>query len=86
MDKVEFERKNNSRVPFWAVAMIIALLGILSYQLTHDAAISELLFLILIALVIIKVVPAVLRLFAILAVAFVLILILLAWAGLVLGS
>lgn len=86
MSKVEFEIKNNNWVPFWAVAMIITLLGILSYQLTHDAAISELLLLILIALVIIKVVPAVLRLFAILAVAFILILILLAWAGLVLGS
>jgi len=86
MDKDWLVIKRKGSVPFWIIALILALLGILSYQLTHDAAISELLFLILITIVIIKVVPAVLRLFAILTIVLIFILVMLAWAGTTFGS
>jgi len=68
------------------IALIIALLGILSYKLTHDVAFSELLFLLLLGWGAIKLVPVAFRLFAILTITLIFILMLLAWAGTTFGN
>ena len=86
MANPEASGKSRQRVPFWLVAIVIALLGILSYKLTHDAALSELLFLLLLGWGVIKLVPIAFRLFAILTITFIFILIMLAWIGTVFSS
>jgi hypothetical protein len=68
------------------IAIMIALLGILSYQVTHDVAISELLFLVLLCIGIVKLVPIALRLFAILTITLIFILVMLSWVGVVVGN
>lgn len=86
MANPEASGKSRQRVPFWMVAIIIALLGILSYKLTHDAAISELLFLLLLIWGAVKLVPIAFRLFAILTITLIIILVMLAWMGTVVGN
>lgn len=86
MASPEASSKSRQRFPFWMVAVIIALLGILSYELTHNAAFSELLFLLLLGWGVIKLVPIAFRLFAILTITLIFILVMLAWIGTVLGS
>lgn len=86
MASPEASGKSRQRVPFWIAAVIIALLGILSYELTHDAALSELLFLLLLGWGVIKLVPIAFRLFAILTITLIFILVMLAWAGVIYGN
>lgn len=86
MANPEASGKSRQRVPFWLVAIIIALLGILTYKMTSDAALSELLFLLLLGWGVIKLVPIAFRLFAILTITLIFILVMLAWVGMVVGN
>lgn len=86
MGKPETSSRKVTGVPFWMVAIIIASLGALSYKISHDVAISELLFLLLLGWGAVKLIPIAFRLIAILAILLIFGIVVLAWAGVLFGN
>lgn len=72
--------------PFWLVVVGIALLGIITYNLTGDSSIGQLLFLILLVLVTFKVIWFMFRAGSLLLKILLVIFILIAWFGTLLSQ